>query len=139
MVVDNLWDVFKWKPSDRLIRYNTNCYLNAIKNNPIDVITHVNFGCPCDPVEVAKCAADYGTYIEINTKKTHLSDEQWQDVIDKTDALFVIDSDAHAVGRIGDVALAEELFSRINFPKDRIMNIDGKIPTLRFTEFKKHL
>ncbi|MBO4262473.1 MAG: PHP domain-containing protein [Clostridia bacterium] len=138
LVVDNLWDVFKWKPSQRLIKYNTTCYINAIKNNPIDVITHVNYGCPCDPVEVAKCAADYGTYIEISTKKTHLSLEQWQDVIDKTNARFVVDSDAHSVDRIGDSALAEKLFKEINFPAERIANIDGKMPALRFGEFKKH-
>ncbi len=138
MIVDNLWDIFKWKPSDRLIKYNTRCYINAIENHPIDVITHVNFGAPCDVVEVAKCARDYGTYIEISTKKTHMSDEQWRQVID-TGVLFVVDSDAHSPDRIGDGVLAEKLFERVEFPMDRIMNIDGRIPTLRFSEFKKHL
>ena len=138
MIVDNLWDIFKWKPSESLIRYNTKCYINAIENHPIDVITHVNFGAPCDVEEVAKCARDYGTYIEISTKKTHMSDEQWRKVID-TGVKFVIDSDAHSPDRIADSALAEQLFERVKFPLDRIMNIDGRIPDLRFSEFKKHL
>lgn len=133
----NIFDsVFHKAPSDRLIRFNTNCYVNAIKNNPIDVITHVGYLCFCDPVEVAKAAADYGTYIEINTKKTHLSDEQWRKVIE-TGVKFVVDSDAHSVDRIGDNKLFLETAKRVDFPLDRIMNIDGRTPELRFRNFKK--
>lgn len=124
------------QPSKRLVEYNTRCYVNAVKHNPIDVLTHVGYLCFCDPVEVAKVCADYGTYMEINTKKTHLTDEQWQKVLD-TGVRFVVDSDAHSVDRIGDTVLAEELFSRIEFPLDRIDNIDGRVPDLRFTRFKK--
>lgn len=131
-----LHDEFKIKASDKLIKYNTDCYVNAIKNNPIDVITHVGYGCVCNAVEVAKVCADYGTLFEINSKKTHLTDEEWQGVID-TGVNFVVDSDAHSVDRIGDCALVEELFTRVNFPLDRIKNIDGKIPSLRFSEYKQ--
>ena len=131
-----LHDKFKMKATDRLIKYNTECYINAIKNNPIDVLTHVGFGCKCDAEAVAKVAKEYGTAIEISTKKTHLSDEEWKKVI-ATGVNFVIDSDAHSTDRIGDVALAEDLFSRVEFPKERILNIDGKIPKLRFAKFKE--
>jgi len=34
-------------------------------------------------------------------------------------------------------ALFEELIKRVDFPLERIMNIDGKIPTRRFAEYKK--
>ena len=130
------FNVTKFKPTKNLIAYNTKCYVNAIKHNPVDVITHVGFLCFCDPVEVAKAAADYGTYIEINTKKTHLSDEQWEKVIE-TGVDFVVDSDAHRVERVGDSALAEELFKRVNFPMERIKNINGQVPELRFAAYKK--
>ena len=126
----------KLNPTKAQIEYNTKTYINAIKNNPIDAITHLGYFAPCNAEEVAKCARDYGTYIEINTKKTHLSDEEWQKVID-TGVKFVIDSDAHSPQRIGDTALAEELFKRVEFPLERIMNIDGRIPELRFKEYKK--
>ena len=76
--------------------------------------------------------------IEINTKKTHLSDEDWQKVID-TGVNFVIDSDAHSVDRIGDTALAESLFSRVDFPMDRIFNINGRKPDFRFKKFKESM
>lgn len=129
---------FKTKPSEALIKRTTKIYIEAIKNNPIDILTHVNYLVFSDPVEVAKCARDYGTYIEINTKKTHLSDEDWQKVID-TGVNFVIDSDAHSIDRIGDTALAESLFSRVDFPMDRIFNINGRKPDFRFKKFKESM
>ena len=92
-------NAFRVKPPKSLVRDCTAAYVNAIKNNPIDIITHVNFCCFADAVEVARCCEDYGTYFEINTKKTHLSDEEWQNVIDKTNVGFVVDSDAHSRGR----------------------------------------
>ena len=99
-------------------------------------MTHPGYLCPCFADEVARCASDYGTYFEINTKKVHLSDDEWRKVID-TGVRFVVDSDAHSVDRVGDAALAEDLFSRVEFPFDRIDNIDGKTPSLRFAEWKK--
>ena len=89
-------DKFKYRASDRLIRSNTDCYVNAVKNNPIDVLTHVGYGCICDAVEVAKVCADYGTLFEISTKKNHLTDEEWLKVID-TGVKFVVDSDVNDI------------------------------------------
>ena len=129
-------DKFKFNATDKLLKYNTACYVNAVKNNPIDVLTHIGYGCACNAEEVAKAAADYGTYIEISTKKNPLTDEEWRKVI-ATGVNFVLDSDAHSVDRIGDTALFEDLLKRVDFPIERIMNLDGKVPTLRFTEYKK--
>lgn len=133
-----LLSAFHGTPSQSIIDYNTKVYINAIKNNPIDILTHVNYLVFCDPVEVAKCCADYGTYMEISTKKIHLSVEQWQKVID-TKVNFIINSDAHSVDRIGDTALFDKQDELVDFPKERIFNISGKRPVFRFTEFKKKL
>ena len=67
---------FGKKPSQKTIENTTRAYINAIKNNPIDIITHINYKCYCNLKEVAQCCADYGTYIEINTKKRHVSAEE---------------------------------------------------------------
>lgn len=123
------------KVPERLIRENTSALINVIKKNPVDAITHVNFCAYADPVEVAKAAADYGTYIEINAKKTHLKDEQWLKVLE-TDARFIIGSDAHNPVRVGEISLAESMLERTNFPLDRIDNIDGRTPKFRFAAFK---
>ena len=129
---------FKKKPSQSLIKYNTKVYVEAIKKHPIDIITHTNYLCFADAAEVAKACADYGTYFEINTKKIHLTEEEWQKVFD-TKVNFIVDSDAHSPARVGDISLFEELSKTINFPLDRIHNIGDKHPTFRFAEFKKRL
>lgn len=129
---------FKKQASSSLIKRNTQVYINAIKNNPIDILTHVNFLVFADAVEVAKACADYGTYFEINTKKVHLSDEEWLKVLD-TKVNFVIDSDAHSPSRVGDTKLADELFERIGFPLDRIKNINDNETEFRFKNFKDKL
>ena len=52
-------------------------------------------------------------------------------------ARFVIDSDAHSADRVGDTKIAEQLLSSPDMPLDRIDNIDGREPKLRFAEYKK--
>ena len=110
----------------------------AICFKPIDAITHLNYLCPCKTLEVAKCAADYGTYIELNSKKTHLTDDELMEIVTKTSARFIINSDAHWASRIGETIRVEEQLARLPFPMDRIDNIDGRYPNFRFAEFKKH-
>ena len=88
---------------------------------------------------MAKCAADYGTYIELNSKKNHLTDEELNDIAVKTSARFIIDSDAHSKDRVGDMRLVEEQLSRLNFPIERIDNVDGRLPDFRFTAYKKKM
>lgn len=124
-----------YKPSDRVIKETTKAYVNAIKNNPVDILTHINYKCQCNLKEVAACCADYGTYIEINTKKRHVSAEEL-DLMASAGARFLIDSDAHSADRVGDTKIAEEILSDASFPLDRIDNIDGRLPRFRFAEYK---
>ena len=124
------------KVSKSLIKTNTKTFINVIKNNPVDVITHLNFCCFADAVEVAKAAADYGTYLELNSKKVHLKDEELCKVLD-TGVNFVISSDAHTPDRVGEISLVKKLLDRVNIPEDRIMNINGKLPQFRFKAFKE--
>ena len=126
----------KKKISKSLIKNNTKTFINVIKNNPVDVITHVNFCCFADAVEVAKAAADYGTYIELNAKKTHLTDEELFNVA-KTGVNFVISSDAHTPDRVGEISLVEKLLQRVSVPESQIANINGKLPKMRFKSFKE--
>lgn len=127
---------FGKKPSEKVIENTTKAYINAIKKNPIDILTHINYKCYCDIEEVAKCCADYGTYIEINTKKRHVSAEELN-LMASTGVKFVIDSDAHSSDRVGDTKIAEELLREAEIPLESIDNIDGRIPNFRFAEYKK--
>ena len=130
--------VFKREGSQKLKTYTTNALINSIKKYPIDVITHLNFISFCDVVEVAKAARDYGTYIELNAKKVHMTDEELFKVCE-TGVRFVIDSDAHSPARVGEIALVENMLDRVNIPLDRIDNIDGRLPNFRFKAFKEKM
>lgn len=139
VLLENMFtDIAKVSPSAQLIEYNTKIYCNAIKNNPIDILTHPGYCVFADMKTVAQCCADYGTLFEINTKKIHLSPEKWQQVID-TGVNFVVDSDAHSPDRVGDLELFLQQDQVVKFPKDRILNFGDKMPILRYTEFKKKL
>ncbi len=127
--------IFNKKPSNSLVKENTKTFINVIKNNPVDVITHINFRCFADAVEVAKVASDFGTFIELNSKKVHLSDEELFAVAN-TGVNFIINSDAHSTSRIGDTALVLEQIKRVGIPLEKIANADGKLPSFRFNEFK---
>ena len=87
-------------------------------------------------MEVAKCCRDYGTYLELSSKKEHLSDEELAKVAD-TGVRFVINSDAHSIDRIGEVTLAEEQIARVGIPHERIDNIDGKLPSFRLAAWRE--
>lgn len=126
---------FGKKPSQKVVDNTTKAYISAIKNNPIDILTHINYKCYCNLEEVAKCCADYGTYIEINTKKRHISAEELN-LMASTGVKFVIDSDAHSADRVGDTKIAEELLAEADVPLEKIENIDGRLPKFRFAEYK---
>jgi putative hydrolase len=85
---------------------------------------------------VAKAAADYGTYIELNAKKVHFTDDEIEKML-KTDVKFIVNSDAHSPNRVGEVSLVENMIKRLNFPTERIVNIDGRLPKMRFKSFKE--
>lgn len=123
------------KPSDKVISNTTKAYINAIKNNPVDILTHINYKCYCNIKEVAACCADYGTYIEINTKKRHVSAEELN-IMASAGVRFVIDSDAHSADRVGDIKIAEEVLAGASVPPEQIDNIDGRLPDFRFARYK---
>lgn len=126
----------KTEVSKSLVKRNTETFINVIKKNPVDVITHLNYFCFADVKEVGKACADYGTYIELNSKKVHLSDDEIYELL-KTDVNFVIDSDAHSPQRVGEISLVEKMIKRLDFPTERIKNIDGRLPEFRFKKFKE--
>ncbi len=123
--------------SKSLVKKNTDMYINVVKKNPVDIITHLNYYAYADSLEVAKVCEDYGTFIELNSKKVHLTDDEVADMVAKTNVKFIIDSDAHSADRIGEISLVEDLLKRVEVPTDRIVNINGQTPEFRFKAFKE--
>ncbi len=133
----NFWAYKKgYTLSQKVVDLTTKAYIRAIEKHPIDILAHINYKCFSDAVEVAKCCSDYGTYLEINTKKRHISPETLAEIEAKTKVRFVIDSDAHSMDRVGDTKIAEDMITESGISLDRIDNIDGRRPTFRFAEYK---
>ncbi|MFI3166237.1 MAG: PHP domain-containing protein [Bacillota bacterium] len=107
----------------------TKTYIEVIKKNTIDVLTHLNHDIYIDPVEVAKCARDYGTYVELNSKRQHFTDDILCEIAN-TGVEFIISSDAHHCKRVGDVDLAMTQVKRVGLDLKKIVNID-RFPSFR--------
>jgi putative hydrolase len=118
----------------KAIEINTNAFIKAVENNKIDVLTHLNFGfCHVDVKRVAEAAAKKGTLIELNCKSKHFSKQQVLDIL-QTDALFIVNSDAHNIDRIAHFQRARDLIKECDIPKERVANWD-KLPN--FINYKR--
>lgn len=112
--------------SEERIRKNTEAYIKAVHKYPIDIISHLNYICKVNCYEVAKACAETNTYIELNGKRVHFSQKDIDDML-KTDVKFVIDSDAHTAGRVGDFEICQKMIDMYNIPIERIANYSDVI------------
>lgn len=108
----------------------TDAYVKAIKSGKVDVITHPNYGIKTDIRQVAQAAKDYGVLLELNGKRISMTDEEILTIVD-VGAGIIVNSDAHACGRVGDVSLPLERVEKLKIDKNLIVNWE-KLP-----EFKR--
>lgn len=125
-----------FKPDKKRIDMNTQSYIEAIKNYPIDVITHLNHHAAVDVEKVCRVAAEYGTMIEINIKHFNLV-EPYINILLASGCTFIVNSDAHKLKRIGDFSRAEEVIKKYDIPEDRIANLNKKPTFTRLNEYKR--
>lgn len=109
----------------KLIGRNTDLYLSVIEKYRIDVITHINYVMPIDLERVAKACAETGTMIELNGKRINFSDEEFR-AMAAAGVRFIVNSDAHRSGKVGDFALPLELLKRVPIPKEQIANLNKR-------------
>lgn len=105
---------------------NTQAYVKAVKKYPIDILAHLNHICKVDCYEVAKACEETDTYIELNGKRVHFTQKDVDDML-KTNVKFVINSDAHTAGRVGDQSIGMQMAEIYGIPKDRIINLTQTI------------
>ena len=115
-----------FSPSKERLNRNTTAFLRAIDKNPIDVITHLNYGCPTDTIAVAKLAKEKGTLIELNGKRINFTDRELL-IMAEEGVKFIVDSDAHTPNRVGECNNAMNTIFRLGLPLSQIVNIN-KIP-----------
>ena len=117
-------------PSKERINRNTTAFLKALDKQPIDIITHLNYGCPTDTLPVAKMAKQKGVLVELNGKRICFTDKEIEIMISEG-VKFIINSDAHSPERVGEVNNAINLAFKLGIPPSQIVNLD-KLP--KFTK-----
>ncbi len=125
-----LSDIFS--PTKSQINKNTTAFLKALDKNHIDIITHLNYGCPTDTLAVAKMAKQKNVFIEINGRKIHFTDEELITMAEEG-VQFILGSDAHRPEDVGEVNLALNKIIQLKIPISQVANLD-KLP-----KFKKRL
>ena len=118
-----------YRASEQRIARNTTAFLKALDKYPIDVITHLNFGCPTDTLAVAKLAKQKGTLIELNGKRINFTDDELLTMASEG-VKFIINSDAHEPASVGECNNAINLIYRLNLPTNLVVNLD-KMPTFQ--------
>lgn len=108
---------------------NTNAYINAMRNYPIDIITHLNHACKVDVEKVARVAKETNTLIELNGKRLGMTDKEILKCYE-LGCKFVIDSDAHHCSRVGECHRGLEAILRLRIPESAVVNYNN-LPTLK--------
>lgn len=112
------------------IERSTKAYVNMVKNNKIDILTHPGFRLDVNYKEIGKVCADYGTYVELSSRHKTPNDKSIEELL-ATDCIFVIDSDAHKPENVASCDFAINLAKKYDIPESRIANINHKKLTLR--------
>ena len=115
-----------FKPSKAKIEKNTLAYLRCIDRYPLKFVNHLNYGVLVDCKEIAKLCVERGTKIELNGKRVFFSQQEVDDMLE-TGVEFVVNSDAHASDKVGNVQLPIEFAKTHGIPLDRIVNLKGSI------------
>ncbi len=118
-----------YRASQKRIARNTSAFLKALDKYPIDIITHLNFGCPTDTLAVARLAKQKGVLIELNGSRINFTDDEMLEMAGEG-VKFIIDSDAHTPARVGEANNAINLIYRLNIPTNLVVNLD-KLPTFQ--------
>ncbi len=115
-----------YSPSQERLNRNTTAFLRAIDKYPIDVITHLNYGCPTDTLAVARLAKEKGVYVELNGKRINFTDQELL-IMAEEGVQFIVDSDAHSPERVAECNNAFNTIFRLGLPLSQVVNID-KLP-----------
>jgi putative hydrolase len=95
--------------------------IKAINKYKIDIITHPGAKIDIDTKKLAKAAAARGTALEINSSHGYMTVEYVKIAMNEN-VNFVIDSDAHTPGNVGNFANGIRIAQEAGLPEGRILN-----------------
>lgn len=117
----NSYSKLIYQPTKSQIAKNTKAYINLIKSKPIDIISHINYHLKVDISEVAKAASDYGVAIEVSSRHSDCSEDDYEALF-ASNAMLTLNSDAHKVEDIGNVDKALAIIDAYGVDAKRIIN-----------------
>lgn len=124
--------------SPAAIEKNTNAYAAVLRKNPaVRMISHPGYGLPIDKTALARAAAGAGVALEINAKHPEFTAQELREAA-QAGASFIIGSDAHSPGRIGDFGAALERAEEAGIPPSRILNSRENIDELIASLEQRH-
>lgn len=125
MTVENALFAHTGISSARLMRRNTDNMVNALESFHIDIVSHPWHKVDLDLLEIAVVCARRGTMIEINSGHLDTLTEEDLKTMALTDVKFILTSDAHTPGRVGDFAAGLTKFLAAGLDIGRITNIEA--------------
>lgn len=117
----NSYSKLVYKPTASQIAKNTKAYIELIKREPIDIISHINYHLKVNIKEVAKAAEDYGVAIEVSTRHSDCTEQDYEDLF-SSNCMLTLNSDAHKIDNIGNIGKALEVLDRYNVDAKRVIN-----------------
>ena len=117
-----LWSRGLTLGQQKLKTKNTDMVIKALYENNISILTHPGDKGFFEMLPIAEACADTDTLMEISTWHPHMTVEEIK-VAAKTDAEFIISSDAHVPGRIGDFEGGLERAIEAGLDLSRIVNL----------------
>lgn len=117
----NSYSKLIYQPTPEQIAKNTKAYINLIKSKPIDIVSHINYHLKVDMKEVAKAASDNGVAIEVSTRHSDCTPDDYEALF-ASKAMLTLNSDAHKVENIGNIDKALEVVAAYNVDPKRIIN-----------------
>lgn len=124
----NSYSKLIYNPTKEQIAKNTKAYVNLIKSKPIDIISHINYHLKVNIKEVAKAASDYGVAIEVSSRHSDCTEEDYEALF-SSNVMLTLNSDAHKPEDIGNIDKALAIVDKYSVDPKRIINSE-------FCEFK---
>ncbi len=117
----NSYSKLIYNPTKEQIAKNTKAYVNLIKSKPIDIISHINYHLKVNIKEVAKAASDYGVAIEVSSRHSDCTEEDYEALF-SSNVMLTLNSDAHKPEDIGNIDKALAIVDKYSVDPKRIIN-----------------
>lgn len=117
----NSYSKLIYNPTKEQIAKNTKAYVNLIKSKPVDIISHINYHLKVNIKEVAKAASDYGVAIEVSSRHSDCTEEDYEALF-SSNVMLTLNSDAHKPEDIGNIDKALAIVDKYSVDPKRIIN-----------------